>query len=90
MDAQLPFLAIEDKFLRMCQLNRMGCWQWAIAYDRVKIAGYLEELYATRAGQLLTREAWLARFHPDDRPQLASALEQAVTAGKARGPGVAL
>ena len=82
MNSRLPFLSIEDKFLRLCQLNRISCWQWAIAHDRVQIVGYLTELYATHAGELLTREAWLARYHPDDRPQLASALEQAVTAGK--------
>src|SRR4051812_29606564 len=53
-----------------------GLWDWDVASDRVYLSPRWKAMLGFTEGELGdTREAWLERVHPDDRPAFTEALD---------------
>ncbi|HEV7590159.1 MAG TPA: PAS domain-containing protein, partial [Longimicrobium sp.] len=64
--------------------GRIGTWTWDVAVTRVWLGNGLMRLLG-RAGETLahcTPTTFLSFFHPDDRPRMQRALDEAVASGQ--------
>lgn len=79
-DAALPATAEPIKLA--LSAGRIGTWDWDIPADRVTCSEEIGPIYGLpKAVRELTFEASLAAVHPDDREQVAQAVEAAVEQG---------
>ena len=84
-----PYHATTDPVLAMAgavehlrlalEAGELGTWRWDIGSDSVQWDERLEALFGFSPGEYDgTLESWLARVHPDDRPDLEATIERAV------------
>ena len=68
----------EERYALAMEGANEGHWDWDIPTDRLFVSPKMKTLQGLSADtEINTRAAWLARItiHPDDKPQLVSALE---------------
>ena len=64
---------------------RIGVWSWDIASDRVTWSSNLESIHQLPTGSFDGTFAFVQNdVHPDDRPQVRTAIEEALRTGDAR------
>lgn len=66
-----------DALAEALALAGVGCWQWHAADRQLQVSANFHQLLGSRPETLpATREAWLARTHADERPQLAKLFDK--------------
>ena len=64
---------------------RIGVWSWDIASDRVTWSSNLENIHRLPAGSFDGTFAFVqSEVHPDDRPQVRAAIDEALRSGESR------
>jgi PAS domain S-box-containing protein len=67
----------EERFDLAVRGSSDGLWDWNVAWDEFYLSPRCTELLrADDLDQVKTKNAWLARVHPTDRPGVESALER--------------
>jgi PAS domain S-box-containing protein len=72
----------EERYQHALRGTQDGVWEWQVRQDRGQLSPRWKGMLGYGPDDVgPTRDDWLARVHPDDRPRLVAALERAVGGG---------
>ncbi|TMI98507.1 MAG: GAF domain-containing protein [Alphaproteobacteria bacterium] len=80
--AASPILDVADAAVAL-EAGKVGVWSWDIQSNRVKWSGNMEEIHGMPAGSFDgTLLAFQRDIHPEDQPEIMSAVQESVRTGK--------
>jgi diguanylate cyclase (GGDEF)-like protein/PAS domain S-box-containing protein len=72
----------QERLANAQHLARMGSWQLDVATGELHASKGLLSIYGFPPGEVLTRQAYLDRIHPDDRPAILAAAQTCLREGR--------
>jgi PAS domain S-box-containing protein len=77
-EAEAELRASQERMTMVAEAAQLGFWTWDIPRNTVWVSDKMREVFGFSATEVLTRESFALRVHPDDRAGVNQAVERAL------------